>query len=135
MGLDQPLSYLKVGFMPSSLAKLYKVKVRGCLISITIACSRLRRSPDVVGGVENARSAFSTPPTTFFARRSRASIRRERVKTLRIRHVLRAVAKGMASCPKRLLCGIILFDYKEYIVKEEEKDEACPKPLLNRLRK
>jgi hypothetical protein len=46
----------------------------------------------------------------------------------------RIITKGMASCPKRLLCGIILFDYKEYIVKEKEKDEACPKPLLNRKR-
>src|SRR5260370_32287595 len=32
MGLDQPLSYLKVGFMPSSLAKLYKVKPRGSMV-------------------------------------------------------------------------------------------------------
>ncbi len=40
--------------------------MRGCLISITIACSRLRRSPDGVGVVENARSAFSTTPTPFF---------------------------------------------------------------------
>src|SRR5260370_39964927 len=64
------------------------VFLRGCLISITIACSRLRHSPDGVGGVENARSAFSTPPTPFFARRSRASTRREKAKTLRIRHAL-----------------------------------------------
>ncbi len=63
--------------------------MRGCLISITIACSRLRRSPDGVGVVENARSAFSTTPTPFFARRSRASTQRERAKTLRIKHALK----------------------------------------------
>jgi len=40
---------------------LFKV----CLISTTIACSRLRRSPDVFCGVENALRAFSTPQNTF----------------------------------------------------------------------
>src|SRR5207245_4027637 len=49
---------------------------RVCLISITIACSRLRRSPDFLYFVENARSAFSTKYNTLFARRSRASTRR-----------------------------------------------------------
>src|SRR6266705_1297631 len=32
---------------------------RVCLISITIACSRLRRSPDFLYFVENAQSAFA----------------------------------------------------------------------------
>src|SRR6266702_7878893 len=35
------------------------------LISITIACSRLRRSPDLVWCVENALRAFSTHHTKF----------------------------------------------------------------------
>src|SRR5260370_41405379 len=65
-------------FMPS----LHRV----CLIPITITCSRLRRSPDLVCCVENAVSAFSTQHTKFFARRSRASTRRARAKTLSIRH-------------------------------------------------
>src|SRR6266699_559841 len=59
-----------------------------CLVSITIACSRLRRSPVLVCCVKNARSAFFTQHTPLFARRSRANIRRERAKTLRIRHAL-----------------------------------------------
>jgi len=65
------------------------VNIRACLIAITIACSRLRRSPDGGGGVENALRAFSTPPPPFFTRRSRACTRREMAKTLRIRHALK----------------------------------------------
>ncbi len=68
-----------------------RFSVRSCLISITIACSRLRRSPEGGGGVEQARSACSTPPPPSFARRSRANTRRERVKALRIRLALKGL--------------------------------------------
>src|SRR6266851_4856664 len=43
--------------------------------SITIACSRLRRSLDLLCVVENALRAFSTTHNKSFARRSRASTR------------------------------------------------------------
>jgi len=63
--------------------------LRVCLLAITSACSRLRRSPVVVCGVEQARSACSTPHTTCFARLCRASPRREKAKALSIRHALK----------------------------------------------
>src|SRR5215471_10452371 len=46
-------------FSKSSFAIYFIV----CLISITSACSRLRRSPDLVDGVEQALRACSTPST------------------------------------------------------------------------
>src|SRR6266851_9373093 len=55
--------------------------LRVSLIPITIACSRLRRSPDVVCGVENALAHFPHH-ILHQARRSRASTRREKAKTL-----------------------------------------------------
>ena len=69
----------------------YIRKLRGRLISITIACSRLRRSPDVFCIVEPALRAGSTIQNTLFARRSCASTRRERAKPLSIRHTLTAL--------------------------------------------
>jgi len=48
--------------------------LRACLIAITIAGERRRRSPVLVYCVENVQSAFSTQYTKLFARRSRASI-------------------------------------------------------------
>src|SRR5215472_14699061 len=62
--------------------------VRVCLIAITIACSRLRRSPKLICCVEHALRACSTQHINLFARRSRASPRRERAKALRIRQAL-----------------------------------------------
>jgi O-antigen ligase len=69
-----------------SQAQVLQTRVRATRppgIGDTIACSHLRRSPDLVCGVENALRAFSTPHTKSFARRGRASTRRERVKALR----------------------------------------------------
>src|SRR5205823_134461 len=62
--------------------------IRVCLIAITFAGERLRRSPDLLHFVENALRAFSTKCNKLFARRSRARPRRARAKALRIRHVL-----------------------------------------------
>jgi len=42
--------------------------------------------------------------------------------TIISRRLLRQLNEGMASCPRRLLCGIILCDYKEYIVTEKENE-------------
>src|SRR5215467_3064422 len=44
-----------------------------CLIPIPLACSRLRRSPDLVCVVKHARSACFTTHTKSFARPGRAS--------------------------------------------------------------
>src|SRR5215472_10247982 len=66
-----------------------QITTRDCLIAIPLASSCLRRLPNLVCCVKNARSAFFTQHTKLFARRSRASIWQEWVKARRIRHALR----------------------------------------------
>src|SRR5256885_1966155 len=75
-----------------SIHSLYLLRV--WLIAIPLACSRLRRSPDVLYLVEQARSACSTKYNKLLARRSRASTRRERAKAQKIRHALSVLATG-----------------------------------------
>src|SRR5215472_17606363 len=50
-----------------------QITTRDCLIAIPLASSCLRRLPNLVCCVKNARSAFFTQHTKLFARRSRAS--------------------------------------------------------------
>src|SRR2546421_9585768 len=104
--------------MNRTYVRKLSVLFRVCLLAITLACSRLWRSPNLLSFVENALRAFSTklnklfarrspegvygveqalracstPYTPLFARRGRASTRRERATTLRIRHALTVVA-------------------------------------------
>src|SRR5438309_1179546 len=63
--------------------------LRVCLLAITLAYSRLRRSPALVCFVKNALRTFFTKHTKAFAGRSHASTGRERAKPLSIRHALR----------------------------------------------
>ncbi len=61
--------------------------MRVCLLAITIACSRLRRSP-VVFYLWTMRFVHCPQIKYIFARPVRASTRRERAKPRRIRHAL-----------------------------------------------
>ena len=76
------------------------------MISITSACSRLRRSPGGGWCVEQALRACSTHHPPFFTRRSRASPRREKAKPLRIRHALRKPLNSACSRPGSLCCAV-----------------------------
>ena len=78
---------------PRWFVSLYHITQGAALLSIPPACSRLRRSPNLVCVVEPALCAGSTTHTKLFAQRSCASTQRERAKSLSIRHALRCVSQ------------------------------------------
>src|SRR5690348_9927015 len=71
---------------PAETAVLWTIlqsfSARVCLLAITLAGSRLQRPPNLVCCVDPALRAGSTQQTKLFARRSRASPRQKKARTL-----------------------------------------------------